>query len=324
VAQVLRRLPPIADPAVLVGRDTVDDAGVYRVADDLALVQSVDYFTAIVDDPYAFGAIAAANAMSDVYAMGARPLTALNLIGFPKKTLPIDVMYEILRGGSDKAGEAGVVIIGGHSIDDNEPKYGMAVTGVVHPDRVITNAAAQPGDSLVLTKPLGMGIITTALRIDKASDSLMAEAIANMSVLNRAASEAMIAVGGHACTDVTGYGLLGHLGELTEASGVGAEVSIAQVPVLDGAWDLAREGIVSGGARRTEEFLGDRAVWERAVAPEAQLIVCDAETSGGLLIAIAPDREEQLLAALRDAATPAAAVIGRLIEDDRHRIHVTP
>jgi selenide,water dikinase len=321
---VLRRLPPIADPAVLVGRNTADDAGVYCVADDLALVQSVDYFTAIVDDPYAFGAIAAANAMSDIYAMGARPLTALNLIGFPKKTLPMDVMYEILRGGSEKAGEADVVIIGGHSIDDNEPKYGMAVTGVVHPDRVITNAQAQPGDSLVLTKPLGMGIITTALRIDKAGDALMAQAIEIMSTLNRAAAEAMIAAGAHACTDVTGYGLVGHLGEMTEASGVGAEISVAQVPVLEEVWDLAGQGIVSGGARRTEEFLGDRVVWERAVPPEAQLIVCDAETSGGLLIAVAPDRESAILAALRDAATPAAAVIGRIVEDPQHRIRVTP
>ncbi|KPJ64552.1 selenophosphate synthase [candidate division KD3-62 bacterium DG_56] len=319
---MLRCLPTITDPAVLISTSTADDAGVYRVADDLALVQSVDYFTAIVDDPYAFGAIAAANALSDIYAMGARPLTGLNIIGFPKKRLPMEVMYDILRGGADKATEAEVVIIGGHTIEDSEPKYGIAVTGVVHPDRIISNAGAQPGDSLVLTKPLGMGIITTALRIDKASDEVMAEAIAVMATLNRAASEAMIVAGAHACTDVTGYGLVGHLGEMTAASGVGAELSVEKIPVVEATWDLARQGIVSGGARRTEDFLGERVVWASAVPAEAQLIVCDAETSGGLLIAVAPDREASLVAALRGAATPAASVIGKISADPRHRIHV--
>jgi selenide,water dikinase len=236
----------------------------------------------------------------------------------------MEIMYEILRGGGDKAVEAGVVIIGGHSIQDDEPKYGMAVTGVVAPDRLISNAGARPGDSLVLTKPLGMGIITTALRIGKASDELMAEACAIMATLNRPAAEAMIAVGAHACTDVTGYGLLGHLGEMTAASGVGAEVAAGRAPVVEGTRELAGQGIVSGGARRTEEFLGDRIVWERGVPAEMQLILCDAETSGGLLIAVAAEREAELVAALRSAGTPAAAVIGRIVEDPQHRIRVSP
>ena len=299
-----------------------DDAAVYLVAPDLAVVQTVDYITPVVDDPYTYGAVAAANAISDVYAMGVRPLFALNLVNFPVDTLPLSVLGEILRGGADKAAEAGVVIAGGHSIEDPEPKYGMAVTGVAHPEAIVRNKGARPGDALVLTKPLGVGIITTALRAGKASPEAQAAAIAVMTTLNRGAAEAMVEVGVHAGTDVTGFGLLGHLREMLTASGVGARVRAKAVPTLEAVWPLAEELIAPNGTLRNRESLREVVTWGEGVSLPTQLVLCDAQTSGGLLIAVAPEQREALLAALRQRGTLAAAVIGEVVEAEAGHIFV--
>jgi len=322
LAQVLRRLPPITDPAVLVGTNTADDAGVYLVAPDLALVQTVDIFTPIVDEPYWFGAIAAANAMSDVYAMGGAPRLALNFAGFPRAKLPLDVLIEILRGGAEKCAEAGVTILGGHTIDDPEPKYGLAVTGFVHPQRIITNATARPGDRLVLTKPLGMGVITTGIKQERTSPATIAEATRIMAALNRAAAEAMSSIGVSAATDVTGFGLLGHLYGMTRASGVRAHIRLGDVPILEEAWDLARRGIVPGGTQRNRTSYEDVISWD-GLDEEAQVLLCDAQTSGGLLIAVPAERLDALLEALRTRDVDTRAVIGEITAAGEGAIKVT-
>lgn len=293
------------------GTNTADDAGVYRLAPDLALVQTVDVFTPIVDDPYWFGVIAAANAMSDVYAMGGAPRLALNVAGFPRAKLSLEILGEILRGGAEKCREAGVVIIGGHTIDDPEPKYGLAVTGFVHPDRIVTNAAAQPGDRLVLTKPLGMGVITTGIKQERTSPATIDEAIRVMAVLNRGAAEAMTAVGVSAATDVTGFGLLGHLHEMTRAAGVRARIRLRDVPILEEAWDLARRGAIPGGTDRNRASLEQAVTWQD-VDEAAQVLLCDAQTSGGLLIAVAEAKTDSLLRALQAQGTPVQAVVGEI------------
>jgi selenide, water dikinase len=311
---VLSQLPRTADPALLVGTETADDAGVYRITDDLALVQTADLFPPVVDDPYAFGAIAAANALSDVYAMGGRPLTALNLVGWPSGVLDFEVLGQVMRGGAEKLAEAGTTLVGGHSWDDAEPKYGLSVTGVIDPRRIVANATAQPGDALVLTKPLGVGIITTAIKQDRVSEATIARATRVMATLNRDAAEAMLEVGVHAATDVTGFGLLGHLREMTTGSGVGAELVFGSIPFLEEARELAAEGAIAGGTRRNLAAVlgfvdfGDLDETE-------QLLVADAQTSGGLLIAVQPERLNNLLARLRERGTPAASHIGRLTDD---------
>ena len=295
-----------ANPNVLVGFEGSDDAGVYRLRDDLAIVQTVDFFTPIVDDPSAFGQIAAANALSDVYAMGAEPISALNLVAFPLEQLGPEVLSEILRGGADTAQRAGVAIIGGHSIDDPEPKYGMAVTGIVHPDEVLTNAGGRAGDRLVLTKPLGAGAVTTALKRGVA-DAPLASAVAVMIELNRDAAAAARAAGAHGMTDVTGFGLLGHLHELTLASRVAAEIEAAAVPAIDGVVALlARddERAVAGGTRRNRAHAESFASFADGVDEARRWLACDAMTSGGLLVAVAPERAH---------AVP-GAVIGQLVE----------
>lgn len=307
---------------MLVGTNTSDDAGVYKVSDELALVQTVDYFTPVVDDPYAFGAIAAANALSDVYAMGGRPVLALNIVGFPSTTLPLTILQEILRGGSDKAREAGVSIIGGHSIDDAEPKYGMAVTGFVHPDRIVTNAGAQPGDALILTKPLGIGILTTAIKRQRIQPEVAELAVTTMAALNRVASEVMQQVGVHAATDVTGYGLLGHLRELAAASGLSARVHLGQVPVLPTVFELAAAGVVPGGSQRNWTFLQPFVTYAPDLAESEQLVLADAQTSGGLLIAIPEARADELLAALHAAGVTAAARVGEVFAGPAGQIGV--
>jgi selenide,water dikinase len=309
----------------MVGHETADDAAVYRLGPDLALVQTLDYFTPIVDDPYSFGTIAAANALSDVYAMGGTPLFALNIVGFPVNTLPMAILKDILCGGADKAREAGIGILGGHSIDDAEPKYGLVVTGRIHPDRIWKNVGARAGDDLVLTKPLGMGIISTAVKREKASPALIQRAVEIMATLNRGAAEAVAAAGGpDAVTDVTGFGLLGHLREMTAGSGVGARVRLRDVPVLDGVWDLAKAGLVPGGTQRNFTHLqAQQAVeWAGDLTELEQLVLSDAQTSGGLLVAVPPDRTAALLDRLRTAGTPAAAKIGECVEDPRGRIRV--
>jgi len=296
---------------------------VYRLADDLALVHTVDVFTPVVDDPYHYGAISAANALSDVYAMGGRPILALNIVGFPRNKLPMSVLEEILRGGADKATEAGVIIAGGHSIDDPEPKYGLAVTGIVHPDGVVRNVGARPGDQLVLTKPLGIGVITTGIKQGKTSAAAAEEAIKVMETLNRAGAEAMIEVGVHAATDVTGFGLLGHLHEMTSGSRVRARLRYASVPVLEEARSLVRQGAVAGGTARNYEYLQPRVTFD-GLDEDDQILLCDAQTSGGLLMAVPPERLDALTAALRARGVSPVAHIGEITGGADGRIEVVP
>jgi selenide,water dikinase len=300
IGPLLAGLATPSDPNVLVGFDTSDDAGVYRLRDDLALVQTVDFFTPIVDDPFDFGAIAAANALSDVYAMGATPVSALNLVAFSLADLGGDVLLEILRGAASVAAEAGVAILGGHSIEDAEPKFGLAVTGTVHPDEVLTNAGGRAGDALVLTKPLGAGTVSTALKRGFPGVPL-AEAVAVMTTLNRDASLAARAAGAHALTDVTGFGLLGHLHELALASGVSAVIDAAAVPAIGGVLELLAdpsEGAVAGGTRRNRDHASEFSSFADSVAEASRWLVCDAMTSGGLLVAVDPAWASEIPGAL--------------------------
>ena len=306
------------------GISTRDDAAVYRLSDDLALVQTVDVFTPVVDDPFLYGAISVANALSDIYAMGARPLLALNIVGFPRGKLPLDVLGEILRGGAAKAEEAGVLIVGGHSIDDPEPKYGLAVTGTVHPQKIVTNAGGRPGDLLVLTKPLGLGVITTGIKQGRTPPALAEAAIRVMGTLNRAASEAMVEVGVHACTDITGFGLLGHLHQLAAASGVAAYIRVSPIPFLPEAHALARQGAIAGGTARNFEFLQDKVSYDEGIDEETRLLLADAQTSGGLLIAVPPDRAAALDAALQRRGVSPVAHVGELTAGPAGRITVAP
>jgi selenide, water dikinase len=310
-----------ADPRVLVGLETGDDAAVFQVSSELALVVTTDFFTPVVDDPYTFGAIAAANALSDVYAMGGQPMLAINLVAFPIKELPGIILADILRGGADKAREAGIAILGGHSIDDHEPKYGLAVTGSVHPDRVVRNRGGRPGDRLILTKALGTGIITTAIKHAVAPPEAEEAAVASMLQLNAKAASAMNAVGVHAATDVTGFGLLGHLHYLARASGVAARVDAAAVPLLPHAERLADAGEVPGGTRNNERFLASRVAWSSEVSPARQTVLSDAQTSGGLLMATSEEDSGRLLDELRHREVP-AAVIGRLIPGEAGQIEI--
>ncbi len=293
IGSVLASLPvPLDDPNVLVGFDTADDAGVYRLRDDLALVHTVDFFTPIVDDPYDFGRIAATNALSDVYAMGATPLTALNLVAYSLQGLGEEPLREILRGSHDAARTAGVAVLGGHSIEDAEPKFGLAVTGTVHPDELLTNAGGHDGDALVLTKPLGAGAVATALK--RGVDGVpLAEAVAVMTTLNRDASLAARRAGAHALTDVTGFGLLGHLHELALASGLSAEVWAEEVPAIEGVLELLAdpgERAVAGGTRRNRDHAAEFAGIDARVPPARRWLLCDAMTSGGLLAAVPPEQ----------------------------------
>jgi selenide,water dikinase len=319
---LLGGLPKVTDPNVLVGSATVDDAAIYRIGPDIALVLTTDFFTPIVDDPLQFGRIAAANALSDVYAMGGTPLTALNIVGFPDGDLEPAVLGQILRGGAEKAREAGIDIVGGHTIKTDEPIYGLAVTGTVHPDRVVSNAGARPGDVLVLTKPLGVGIISTAAKQDKDRDDAITEAIRTMATLNRAAADAMREVGAHAATDVTGFGLLGHLRNMTSASGVCATVRLRDVPVIASAWTYAREGIVPGGSHANWRFLQEWVDYADGIEKDAQLVLCDAQTSGGLLVAVDPGKADALVSAIARHGAPCAAVVGVVREGPSGRIRV--
>lgn len=321
---MLRQLPRVTDPNVLVGYSTVDDAAVYRLTDNQALVQTVDFFAPVVDDPHSYGAIAAANALSDVYAMGGRPLTALNIVCFPRSGLSLDILTEILKGGAAKTQEAGCVIVGGHTVDDSEPKYGLAVTGLIDPNRIVTNAAAKPGDVLVLTKPLGIGIITTALKAGLVSEEITRRVVAVMATLNKAASEAMVAVGVNAATDITGYGLIGHLVEMVQASGVSAKISLAAVPVLEEAWNLLAEGAISGGTHSNLQFFGHEVIWDDSITDAGRLMLCDAQTSGGLLIAVPAERKARLLEELGRAGVEPRAVIGTIVDEPAGKVTVLP
>ncbi|OPY57698.1 MAG: Selenide, water dikinase [Pelotomaculum sp. PtaU1.Bin035] len=310
---MLRQLDPVVDPDLIIGSSTSDDAAVYRLTDDTAIVQTVDYVTPVVDDPYTFGLITAANALSDIYAMGAKPLIALNIIGFPAKVLPMEILVEILKGGACKVKEAGALLVGGHTIEDNEPKYGLAVTGLVHPGCVVTNAGAQPGDALILTKPLGIGIITTAIKGDMADDSVYHEAVELMSTLNGQAARIMIESGVDACTDVTGFGLLGHLYEMVVASGVGASLWLRNIPVLKQARTLASLGMVPAGAYRNLQYLNEKLKWEDGIEDVDKLILADPQTSGGLLMAVPGDKAEGVINLLL-AAGVTGAKIGEIVQ----------
>ncbi len=319
---LLKGLPKVTDRNVLVGSSTADDAAVYKLNDEMALVLTTDFFTPIVDEPYDFGAVAAANALSDVYAMGGRPLTALNLVGFPDADLDASVLGDILRGGAAKAREAGIDLVGGHTIKTDEPIYGLAVTGLVHPDKVVTNAGGKPGDALILTKPLGVGIITTASKNDQDGKGAIGKAIELMATLNRAAGEAMTHVGVHAATDITGFGLLGHLRNLAHASGCSATVWFDELPVIPAAWDYVREGIAPGGTHANWRFLNEWAKYDADVDKAAQLVVCDAQTSGGMLIAVPEDKVGALVRELTERGAPCAARVGRLEAGDAGRMSV--
>ena len=301
-------MPPVTDPNVLVGIATNDDAGVYRLSDDLALVQTVDFFTPIVDDPYDFGRIAAANSLSDIYAMGGKPLTALNIATFPVGDLDLEILARILEGGAAVAKEAGIVILGGHTVKDPEPKYGMAVTGTIHPKAIVTNAGARPGDILVLTKPLGTGILSTALKRGLIDDAQIAAAVTWMARLNAKASAAMVACGVHAATDITGFGLLGHAGEMARGSGVRIVINAAHVPFHAGVLDLIADGCVPGGTKTNAAEHATFTSFTDPVSARMRLALSDATTSGGLLIALDASNVEALVEMLQSGGDLAAIV----------------
>jgi len=315
-------VPVASDPRILVDAATRDDAAVFQMAPDRALVATVDFFTPIVDDAYDFGRIAAANAFSDVYAMGATPLIALNLVGWPRDKVPLELLGDVLRGGQDVAREAGAFVLGGHSVDDPEPKYGMVAIGEVHPARIVTNAGARPGDALVLTKPIGTGILTTALKRDLLTAAELAPAVAVMTTLNAGAARALRAVDVHAATDVTGFGLLGHLHSLLTASGAAAEVQAAAVPLLARARELAERGAIPGGTRRNLESLSGAVEFAAGIDETTRLLLADAQTSGGLLIALPESQVQTLRAALERERAPVAAQIGRVVAGPAGRIAV--
>lgn len=308
-------------PELLVGHETSDDAGVYKLTDDIAIIQTIDYFTPIVDDPYMFGQIAAANALSDVYAMGGEPKTVLNIVGYPIKKLGPDMLAEILRGASDKVKEAGAVTIGGHSIDDQEPKFGLSVTGLAHPGSIWKNVGAKPGDLLVLSKPIGVGIMTTGIKRSAITPEQEREVTETMALLNKSAADALKNFTPHAVTDVTGFGLLGHGSEIARGSNVSFEVSLSDVPVLDGTYDLAAKGVVPGGSKSNHKWL-ENDVEYKDISIEEQLVLCDAITSGGLLVAL-PEREaEQYVEALKNKGLVHAAIVGRVTEKQDKLIYV--
>lgn len=310
------------DPNVLVGHETSDDAGVYQLTDDLAIIQTVDFFTPIVDDPYMFGQIAAANSLSDVYAMGGTPKTVLNIVGYPIKKLGPDILAQILCGASDKVQEAGAVVIGGHSIDDQEPKFGLSVTGIIHPSRVFKNIGAKPGDALVLTKPIGVGIQTTAIKRDKLTEDQLNKVMETMATLNNKASEALEDLHPNSVTDITGFGLLGHAFEMAKGSDVTFKVSYEKVPVLEGTTALAEEGIVPGGSKANHRWLANDVEYDESLKEFEQWILCDAITSGGLLVSL-PEEEAHLYVAKLHELEIDAKIIGSVEAKQEKSLYVS-
>ncbi|MSO38407.1 MAG: selenide, water dikinase SelD [Acidimicrobiia bacterium] len=321
---LVRGLVPSSDDNLLVGHENSDDAAVYRLRDDLAIVFTTDFFTPIVDDAFDWGRIAAANALSDIYAMGGTPLLALNLVAWPREGLPLELLARVIDGGAQVVAEADAIVAGGHSIDDSEPKFGMAVVGTVDPKRVFRNVGALPGDLLVLTKPIGLGVISTAIKRDAAPTKLIDEAIRIMTTLNADARDAAVGAGDHvhAVTDVTGFSLLGHLNEMVATPGIGAMIEASSVPVIDGVRDLIKKGMVAGGTQRNHAFVSEFADWGD-LAENEQLLLTDAQTSGGLLIAVAPEGVDDLVDSLKARGTPAAAVIGRVVDNPASRLIIT-
>lgn len=309
------------DTNLLVGMDKPDDAGVYRLSEDLALILTLDFFTPVVDDPYLFGQIAVTNALSDVYAMGGKPLVAMNIICFPQEG-DISILQDILKGGHDKMAEAGVLLVGGHSVDDSEIKYGLSVTGTVHPDKVLKNMGSQPGDRLILTKPVGTGIISTAIKAEMADEAVEARVAGYMNALNKIPAELMTGFDVHACTDVTGFGLLGHACEMIGGSDVGMTIFASWVPAFPEAFEYARMGLIPAGAYRNEKFRASFMEKEAGVSDERMKILFDPQTSGGLLISLSAPQADELLSMLHDAGIPEAAIIGEITEDHAGRIRV--
>ncbi len=304
------------------GLETSDDAGVYQLTPDLALVQTVDFFTPIVDDPFTFGQIAVANALGDVYAMGGKPLTAMNLVAFPVKTIASSVLKDILLGGLSKMEEAGVTLVGGHTVDDPEIKYGLSVTGLVHPKKILSNAKAIPGDLLVLTKPIGTGIIATALKGGMASEKAVRQMVESMTALNRKASEKMQALGAHACTDITGFGLIGHGLEMANASHVGLRIWANKVPVFLEAMEYARIGLIPAGAYSNRQFFSCRVDIHSSVSAVLGDLFYDPQTSGGLLISLPLREAEQLVGALREGGDHVAAIVGEVVKEPKGRMEI--
>ncbi len=322
--EILADLPLETDPNLLVGRENSDDAGVYRLRDDLALIQTLDFFTPIVNDPYLFGQIAAVNALSDVYAMGGKPLTAMNIVCFPKNTLDKSVLKEILKGGLEKIHEAGALLVGGHSVDDVELKYGLSVTGIIHPDKVMTNAGARPGDQLILTKPIGTGIIATALKGKAASPEAEEAMIRVMVESNRIGAEVMQEVGAHSCTDITGFGLLGHALEMANASHCSMTLRASQVPIIPYAREYSQMGMVPGGTHANRNFCHHSLQVDPALPGYLLDILSDAQTSGGLLIAVSSNRAADLLAKLKQKGVREASLIGEITDRSPGTISVLP
>jgi selenide,water dikinase len=320
--QALANLPVQDDPNLIAGFERGEDAGVYRISDDLALIQTVDFFTPVVDDPYTFGQVAAANALSDVYAMGGRPLTCLNVVGFPMKEMGIEVLRKILEGGLSKIHEAEAVLVGGHSIDDGELKYGLSVTGLVHPDRVVTNGGAKAQDRLVLTKPLGTGVIATALKGGLASEVAVARMTESMTTLNRRPSELMQEAGARACTDITGFGLLGHALEMARASGTGIMIHAASIPLLEEALDYAAMGLVPAGAHANRDFASCRVDIKGDLSPVLLDVLYDPQTSGGLLISLPLKKAESLVKMLHRKGVTGATIIGEVVKKPKGRVIV--
>lgn len=317
---MLCQLPEVYDENLIVGLDTSDDAAVYKINEELAIIQTLDFFTPVVDDPFVFGQIAAANSLSDVYAMGGDPKLAMNIVCFPNCLDP-DVLAEILKGGHDKVSEAGAVLVGGHTIEDDEPKYGLSITGFVHPDEVITNANAKVGDVLVLTKPLGVGIINTAIKGGLADEKSYSEAVKVMSTLNKFGKEAAIKTGINGCTDITGFGFLGHSLEMAKASSVTMKINSKNIPVIGKSLEYASMGLVPAGAYSNEQYIGDEVVFNEDVPVEIRDILFDPQTSGGLLITVEKNKLNELLENLKNSPT-SYSVVGEVIEEQDHFIIV--
>jgi selenide,water dikinase len=312
LGKVLEKLPQPQHENLLVGINTSDDAGVYKISDDLAVIQTVDFFTPIVDDPYMYGQISAANSLSDVYAMGGRPLTALNVVCFSTNIFSTDVLAEILKGGFDKVSEAGAVIVGGHTATDDELKYGLSVTGVIHPDKIVTNSGARPGDKLILTKPLGTGIISTALKFGKDLGELTDRVCRVMAELNKTASEVMQEIGVNACTDITGFGLLGHTYEMAAGAKVGINIQASDVPYFKEVIGLIEQGLIPGGTISNGAYLEDKVNMDKGVSSEQATVLFDAQTSGGLLISVEESKSNKLISELHNRGVQSAAIIGEV------------
>ena len=315
-------MPLISDPNLIVGIESAEDAGVYKLREDLAIVQTLDFFTPIVDDPYTFGQVAAANSLSDVYAMGGKPIVAMNIICFPIQKMDISILQEILKGGLQKLREAGVLLVGGHSVEDNELKYGLSVTGTVHPEKVVTNKGARIGDKLILTKPLGTGIINTAVKGGLADERSTAQSIGCMITLNKKAAELMMEMEVHACTDITGFGLLGHACEMIEGEDVGMLIYSSAVPVLPGTEEFAAMGLIPGGTIRNRDFRLPMIERAAEISNERLLILFDAQTSGGLLISVPEQKASVLLKRLHQEGVNGAAIIGEVLEQPKGKIMI--